>query len=233
MNLFSWFADPAHWTGPGGIPTRVAEHLSYSGLALLIGVVIAIPVGALIGHTGRGGFLVVGLANALRALPDLGLLILLVLLIGINLVSVQLALLVLAIPPLLAGTYSGVRNVDPAVVDAARGVGMREHQVLLAVELPIALPLVLGGLRTAALQVVATTAIAAYVSYGGLGRYLIDGQREHDYTQMAAGAVLIAVLALVVEGLLASVQRLLGLRTAGNRAKLGGRSRSEFVGVRS
>ncbi|HEY2203436.1 MAG TPA: ABC transporter permease [Pseudonocardia sp.] len=222
MTLISWFTDPAHWSGPGGVPTRVLEHLYYSGLALLIGVLIAVPVGALVGHTGRGGFLVVGLANGLRSLPDLGLLILMVLLIGIHLVSVEVALLVLAVPPLLAGTYAGVRNVDPSVVDAARGVGMRERDVLLRVELPNALPLVLGGLRSAALQVVATTAIAAYVSYGGLGRYLIDGQSQHDYTQMAAGAVLIAVLALVVEGVLAAVQRSVvspGLRDASSRAR--------------
>jgi osmoprotectant transport system permease protein len=222
MNLGAWFADPNHWTGPDGVPVRVLEHLYYSGLTLVIAVLVAVPIGAVIGHTGRGGFLVVGVANWLRSLPDLGLLILLVLLVGVHLISLTVALLVLAVPPLLAGTYSGVSNVDRSVVDAARGVGMRERDVLLEVELPNALPLLFSGLRAAALQVVATTAIAAYVSYGGLGRYLIDGQSQHDYTQMAAGAVLIAVLALLVEGLLAGVQRLVvspGLRAAGGRAR--------------
>ena len=222
MNLGAWFTDPANWTGPGGVPTRLLEHLYYSGLALVIGILIAVPIGAAVGHTGRGGFLVVGIANWLRSLPDLGLLILLVLLVGISLISVTVALLVLAIPPLLAGTYAGVANVDRSVVDAARGVGMRERDILLRVELPNALPLLLGGLRAAALQVIATTAIAAIASFGGLGRYLIDGQAYRDYTEMAAGAVLIAVLALVVEGVLAGVQRLVvspGLRAVDTRIR--------------
>jgi osmoprotectant transport system permease protein len=220
--IVAWFADSANWSGPDGVPTRVIEHLGYSGLALLIAMVIAVPIGAVVGHTARGGFVVVGFANWLRSLPDLGLLILMVLLVGIHLVSLMVALLVLAVPPLLAGTYAGVSNTDPSVVDAARGVGMRERDVLLRVELPNALPLLLGGLRAAALQVVATTAIAAYVSYGGLGRYLIDGQSQHDYPQMAAGAILIAVLALAVEAVLAGVQRVVvspGLRVASGWAR--------------
>jgi len=208
VNIIGWFADPSHWSGATGIPARLLEHLSYSALAIVIGVVIAVPIGAAVGHTGRGGFLIVGLANWLRSLPDLGLLVVFVLLLSLNLVPLVLALLVLAVPPLLAGTYSGISNVDRAVVDAARGMGMREREILLKAELPNALPLLLGGLRAATLQVVATTAIAAYVSYGGLGRYLIDGKAQHDYPQMAAGAMLIAALALVVEGILATVQRL-------------------------
>ena len=178
MNLLSailgWLTDPAHWSGPTGIPVRLAEHLYYSVLAVLIALVIALPIGVLVGHTGRGGFVIVGLANGLRSLPELGLLTLLVLAMGIGLLPVTIALAVLAIPPLLAGAYSGVRNVDRSVVDAARGVGMRESQVLLQVELPNALPLVLGGMRAASLQVIATAAVAAYVSFGGLGRLLID-----------------------------------------------------------
>jgi osmoprotectant transport system permease protein len=160
-------------------------------------VVIAVPIGALVGHTGRGGFLIVGLANWLRSLPDFGLLILLVLLAGVHLIPVMIALLVLAIPPLLAGTYAGVSNVDNAVVDAARGVGMREREVLLQVELPNSLPLLLGGLRAATLQVIATV-------------------------EMAAGAILVAVLALVVEGVLAAVQHAVvspGLRVANTRTR--------------
>ncbi|MCE3550264.1 ABC transporter permease [Pseudonocardia sp. RS11V-5] len=219
--LFSWLADPAHWSGSAGIPARLVEHLWYSVLALALGAVVALPIGALVGHGRRGGFLIVGSANGMRALPELGLLTLLVLLMGIGLLPVTLALAVLAIPPLLAGTYSGVRNVDPGAVDAARGMGMREWQVLFKVELPNALPLILGGLRGAALQVIATAAVAAYVSFGGLGRFLIDGLRTRDYPQMAAGAVLVAVLALVVEGLLALLQRAIvspGLRGGGRRS---------------
>jgi osmoprotectant transport system permease protein len=215
--VLGWFTDPSHWTGYGGVPTRLLEHLYYSGLALLVGVVVAVPLGALVGHTGRGGFAIVGMANGLRSLPDLGLLILLVLLVGIGLLPVVVALAVLAIPPLLAGTYAGVRNVDRAGVDAAKGMGMRERDVLLRVELPNALPLLLGGLRAATLQVIATAAIAAYVSFGGLGRYIIDGLSVQDYPQMAAGALLVAALALLVEAALAGVQRLVvspGLRVS-------------------
>jgi osmoprotectant transport system permease protein len=220
--VLGWFGDPGHWVGYGGVPTRLAEHLSYSALALLVGIVVAVPLGALVGHTGRGGFVIVGMANGLRSLPDLGLLILLVLLVGIGLLPVVAALAVLAIPPLLAGTYAGVRNVDRAVVDAARGMGMRERDVLLRVEVPNALPLLLGGLRAASLQVVATAAIAAYVSFGGLGRYIIDGLSVQDYPQMAAGALLVAALALLVEAALAGVQRLVvspGLRAPARRAR--------------
>lgn len=205
--VIAWFATAANWTGSGGVPVRMAEHLYYSALALLIGLVIALPLGALVGHTGRGGFAVVGFSNGLRALPELGLLVLLVLLMGIGLLPVVVALSVLAVPPLLAGAYAGVRNVDRSVVDAARGMGMRESQVLFKVELPNALPLIFGGVRSAALQVIATAAVAAFVSYGGFGRYLIDGQRQQDYAQMVAGALLIAALALLVEGVLALVQR--------------------------
>ncbi len=225
MNLLAevvtWFTTIGNWTGTGGVPARMLEHLYYSGLALLLGLLVAVPVGVVVGHTGRGSFLVVGIANGMRALPELGLLILLVVLMGIGLVPVVLALTVLAVPPLLAGTYAGVRNVDRAVVDAARGMGMRESQVLFKVELPNALPLVLGGARSGALQVIATAAVAAYVSYGGLGRYLIDGQRQQDYAQMVAGALLIAALALLVEAALALLQRAVvspGLRDGARRS---------------
>lgn len=224
--LVAWLSSAEHWAGSGAVPVRIVEHLYYSGLAMLLGLVVAVPIGVAVGHTGRGSFLVVGIANAMRALPELGLLILLVLSMGIGLLPVILALTVLAIPPLLAGTYAGVRNVDRSVVDAARGMGMRESQVLFRVELPNALPLVLGGARSAALQVIATAAVAAYVSYGGLGRYLIDGLRQQDYAQMVAGALLIAALALVVEGVLALLQRTIvspGLR--------GGTRRSPTVDV--
>jgi len=216
--VLGWFADPTHWTGAGGVPIRLLEHLYYSALAVVVGLVVAVPVGALVGHSRRGGFAVVGLANGLRALPELGLLTLLVLLMGIDLLPVILALTVLAVPPLLAGTYAGVRNVDRSVVDAARGMGMREWQLLWKVELPNTLPLIFGGLRAAALQVIATAAVAAFVSFGGLGRFLIDGLRTRDYPQMAAGALLVALLALLVEAALALLQRAVvspGLRAAG------------------
>ena len=150
--------------------------------------------------------------------------------VGIGLLPVTIALVVLAVPPMLAGTYAGVRNVDRATVDAAQGMGMRDRDVLLKVELPNALPLIFGGLRAATLQVLATAAIAAYVALGGLGRYLIDGLAVSDYTQVIAGALLIAALALLVEGALAGVQRLVvspGLQPARRARRADRKSRPQ------
>lgn len=205
--VVAWFTDAAHWSGSAGVPVRVAEHLYYTLLTVVIAAVIAVPVGALVGHSGRGGFLVVGLANGLRALPTLGVLVLLVGFIGLGLEAPLVALVVLAVPPILAGTYAGVQAVDRAAVDAARGMGMTGREVLLQVELPNALPLVLGGLRSATLQVISTATIAAYVSLGGLGRYIIDGLAVRDYPQMAAGSLLVAVLAVLADLALAGVTR--------------------------
>lgn len=224
MNWFAiltqWFTDPAHWSGSQGVPQRLAEHLEYSGLALGFALVIGLPIGALVGHTGKGGFLLVGLANYLRALPSVGLLVVAFLVLGLGLVPPIAVLTILALPPVLAGTYAGIQAVDPAVVDAAKGMGMRWYHVLFRVEIPNAMPLIFGGIRSAALQVIATATIAAEVALGGLGRYIIDGNAEHNltgYAQMAAGAVLVAVLALVIEGALVLVQRFVvspGLRSA-------------------
>jgi len=221
-DVIAWFADPSHWSGSTGVPARLLDHLGYTVQALLIAAVIAVPLGSVIGHTRRGGFLVVGSANGLRALPELGLLTLLVGFTGLGILPLTITMVVLAVPPLLAGTYAGVRNADPAVVDAARGMGMREREVLTKVELPIAVPLIVGGLRTATLQVIATATIGAYIGLSGLGRFLIDGLARNDYTEMAAGAVLVAALALVVEGLLGGLQRLIvspGLRRAQARLR--------------
>jgi osmoprotectant transport system permease protein len=217
VNVFSYLLDPAHWSGSQGIPTRLVEHLGYTALTLVIALVIAIPVGAWIGHTGRGGFFVVGLANGLRALPTLGLLVLIVGATGLGLLGPITALVILAVPPILAGTYAGVRNVDPAVVDAARGMGMRGREVLFNVELPNALPLIIGGIRSSVLQVVSTATIAAIVALGGLGRFIIDGLAIRNFPEMTAGAVLVALLAIIADLLLAGLQRLLvspGLRAA-------------------
>ena len=209
MSYFGWLFDPANWTGSGGIPARLVEHLGYVALAMIIALVIALPVGAWVGHTGRGGFLVVGSANALRALPMLGVLILLVTPFGLSIIGPLIALVVLAVPPLLAGTYAGVRNVDPAVVDAARGMGMRGGEVLWRVELPNALPLIIGGVRSAVLQVISTATIAAYVGLGGLGRYIFDGLAQRDFPQMIGGSLLVALLAIVVDLLLVALQKVI------------------------
>ena len=165
----SYIFTAANWGGPAGLTARIGEHLQYTVVAVLVSALIAVPIGMIIGHTGRGTFLVVTGVNALRALPTLGVLLLGVLLWGLGLIPPTVALMLLGIPPLLAGTYAGIANVDRSVVDAARSMGMTESRVLLRVEVPNALPLILGGLRTATLQIVATATVAAYASLGGLG----------------------------------------------------------------
>ncbi|GLZ29895.1 glycine/betaine ABC transporter permease [Lentzea sp. NBRC 105346] len=218
-----WLFDPAHWSGSTGIPVRIVEHFTYTWLTLLIAAVIAVPLGAFVGHTGRGGFLIVGLTNGLRALPTLAVLIIVVLWAGIGDVPVYTALVLLAVPPIMAGTYAGIRAVEPSIVDAARGVGMHEGGVLLQVELPNALPLVFGGFRGAALQVVSTATIAAYVGAGGLGRFVFDGLAFQEYDQMLGGAVLVAVLAVLVDLVFVGLQKLtvspgvVGAGSGGNR----------------
>lgn len=192
-----------NWGGKTGLTARILEHLQYTAVAVAVSALIAIPVGLVIGHTGRGAFLVVTAVNALRALPTLGVLLLGVLLWGLGLVPPTVALMLLGIPPLLAGTYAGIANVDPKIVDAARAMGMTERRVLTRVELPNALPLILGGLRTATLQVVATATVAAYASLGGLGRYLIDGIKVRQFYLALVGALLVTALALVLDGMLA------------------------------
>ncbi|MFP5020023.1 ABC transporter permease [Pseudonocardia phyllosphaerae] len=209
MSYLGWLFDAANWSGPEGILVRLAEHLGYTALTMIIAMVIALPLGAWIGHTGRGGVLVVGFANALRALPTLGLLVLLFLLVGLGLLGPLIALIVIAVPPLLAGAYSGVRNVDPAIVDAAEGMGMRGTEVLTKVELPNALPLILGGVRSATLQVISTATVAAYVGIGGLGRFIIDGLGQRDYGAMIGGSILVALLAVVADLVLGALQRLI------------------------
>lgn len=221
MSLFgaalAWLTDPENWSGTGGIPARILEHLTYSGMTLAVALAVAVPLGLWVGHTGRGSGVVVGLAGALRALPTLGLLTLFTLLLGLGLVPPILALVLLAIPPILSGTYAGVANVSPALKDAGAAMGMTGGQVLTRVEVPNALPVILGGIRNAALQVVATVTVVAYINLGGLGRYLIDGLAVRDYDRMLGSVVLVAVLALAVDAVLALAQRLStspGLRLA-------------------
>ncbi len=205
---FAWIGDPTHWVGPDGIPTRLAEHIAYSALTLLIAGIIAIPIGLLIGHTGRGREFAVGLSGALRAIPTLGLLVYLSLQIaGLGIQAPLIALTVLAIPPVLAGAYSGVETLDKRMIDAARSMGMTEFQILLKVELPLGLPLLIGGLRSAALQVIATWTVAAFLPVGGLGRYIIDGLPVLRYDEMLAGSILVVGLALVTDGLFALLQK--------------------------
>jgi osmoprotectant transport system permease protein len=207
QQALTYLGTSANWWGPSGIAARIGEHLQYTAVAVVFSALLAIPLGLFIGHTGRATWLVGGV-NAMRALPTLGILLLGVLLWGLGLVPPTIALMLLGIPPLLAGSYAGVANVDPVMVDAARAMGMTERQVLLRAEVPAALPLIVGGLRTATLQVVATATIAAYASLGGLGRYLIDGIKVRQFYLALVGALLVTVLALLLDAVLALAARL-------------------------
>jgi osmoprotectant transport system permease protein len=206
--LLEFFGKADNWSGPAGIPMRLLEHLEFSVLALILAVVIAIPLGLLIGHTGKGGLGVVITANLARALPTLGLLVLFVLLLGTaSILPVVIPLVLLAVPPILVNTFEGVRGVDPELRDAAYGMGLRGGQVLGRVLVPVALPLILLGLRLSAIQVVATTTIAAYTGLGGLGRFVIDGFATQDYASVVGGSVLIVLFALVVQVLFTVARR--------------------------
>jgi osmoprotectant transport system permease protein len=209
LDTFAWLADPAHWSGSSGIGIRLLEHLQYSGLVLVIAAAIAVPAGLDIGHTGRGRVVAVAVAGALRALPTLGLLVLFALLAGSSLMPPVWALVILTVPPLLAGTYGGISSVDRTVVDAARAMGMTELQILFRVEVPNGLQVMFGGIRTAVLQVIATVSVVAYLPLGGLGRYLFDGLVLQDFPRMLAGSLLIAALAIAVDLILAAVQSML------------------------
>lgn len=208
MNIIAttlaWFTDPAHWQGSDGIPVRVLEHLELSALAVFIGLFIALPAGLWLGHTGRGAFIAVNVANLGRALPSLALLALALPLafalhLGLGFWPTLFALVPLTIPPILTNTYVAVRGVDREVVEAARGMGLKERTILRAVELPIALPLILSGIRTAAVNVIATATLGALVAGGGLGRYIVDGLALQEYERLFAGALLVAILAITVE----------------------------------
>ncbi|GII79382.1 glycine/betaine ABC transporter permease [Sphaerisporangium rufum] len=206
--LIEFFGTAANWSGPSGIPARLLEHVEFSAVALLLSMIIAIPLGLFIGHTGRGGVVVVVAANAARALPTLGLVVLIVLLVGVGSTWPVLApLIALAVPPILVNTYEGIRGVERDLRDAAYGMGLRGGQVLLKVLVPVALPLILLGLRIAAIQVVATATVAAYVGLGGLGRYIIDGLATKDFPSTLGGAVLVVALALLVQLGFAVLQR--------------------------
>jgi osmoprotectant transport system permease protein len=207
-DVISWLTDPAQWSGPDGIPVRTLQHLWYSLLATVIAAAIALPIGIFIGHTGRGALVAVNLTNLGRAIPSLGIIILMFTLVGFGIVPVLVALVALAIPPIVTNSYIGIRSVDRDVREAAEGMGMRGRQVLWQVELPVAMPLIMAGIRTSTVQVVATATLAAFVGLGGLGRYLIDGLSQRDLPQVVGGAILVAVLSLATELLLGRVQTL-------------------------
>ena len=204
----AWLLDGEHWTGPDGVPARLLEHLQVSVAAVVLAALLSLPLAFWLGHVRRGGLLVVGLANASRAVPTFAVLIILVATpVGFGDRATVVALVLFAVPAILTNAYVGVRDVDRDVRDAARGMGLSGWQVLRRVEIPLALPLVMAGIRTASVQVVATATLAAYVGGGGLGRLIADGFGRADPAMTAAGGVLVALLALVTELSLAAVQR--------------------------
>jgi osmoprotectant transport system permease protein len=227
MNIGAWFTDPANWTGSGGIPAQVGYHLLYSAVALLIAMAIAVPLGIFIGYTGRGEALVAGFANALRALPSLGLLVLLFLIISpvatgklVYVLPTVIVLVLLAVPPILTGTYAGIQNADADAVGAARGMGFTKRQILMRVQIPCALPLMVSGVRASTLQIVSTATIAAYLGLQGLGRFILDGRAQANFAEMAGGAILVAVLAIVLEFAFAWLGRIIvspGLRRVASK----------------
>ena len=226
MNLpaevVEWFTTAEHWRGDFGVPHRLTEHALMSAAAVVAAIVIGLPVGIWLGHRGRGGAVAINLANVGRAVPSLAVLALTQQAIGLSGWSgfgarpAFVALVALAVPPLVTNAYVGMRGVDRDVVEAARGMGMTGTELLRRVELPIALPLVMAGVRTAAVQVVATATLAAVTAWGGLGRFIVDGFGRQDNAQIVAGALLVGLMALATELVLARVQRAVvseGLRT--------------------
>ncbi|MCL2736254.1 MAG: ABC transporter permease [Propionibacteriaceae bacterium] len=203
----AWLVDPAHWGGAGGIWVRLGQHLLTTALVVGVAALISLPVGIIVGHTRRGSSAVGAIAGAARAVPTLGLLTLFALALGIGLTGPVMALVVLAIPSALAGAYAGIQAVDPAIGEAARAMGMSEARIVWQVEIPLGAPVIIGGIRAATLQVVATATLAAYVADNGLGRYLFIGLKTRDYAQMLAGALLVIALALILEAVLAALQR--------------------------
>lgn len=211
----AWFADPASWEGRNSIPLRLWEHVSLSATALAMGMLIALPIGLAIGHSGRGARAAVAITNIGRAIPSLGWLgmVLPITLVlfergGLGFLPALIALVALAIPPIVTNTYAGLREVDRELIDAARGMGMRESRILAAVEVPIALPVILAGIRSSAVQVVATATLAAVVAGGTLGDFILQGIFVRDLPRVFGAALMVAALALATEGLFALLQRL-------------------------
>ncbi|MBT1035129.1 ABC transporter permease subunit [Canibacter sp. lx-45] len=203
MNLLqeaiAWLINPANWSGAGGVLERILQHLLITAASVALASAVALPVGIIIGHTKKAAGFVPAVTGAMRAVPTLGILTVFALMLGIGFQAPLLALTVLAIPSVLAGVYSGVNAVDHTVTNAAKAIGMKPTQIVFKVEIPLALPLIIGGVRAATLQVVATATLAAYTADIGLGRYLFAGLKSRDYTEMLAAALLVTALALIIE----------------------------------
>lgn len=210
VDAILWIFSPDRLSDNVPLPALIGQHLFFTFVSVAIAAAIAVPVGYLIGHTGKGREIAVGISGAARALPSFGLILLLVLVIGVTQKPLAsfVAFVILAIPSILAGAYAGLEQIDRRVIDAARAVGMTEWQILWKVEVPLGLPLLIAGLRSASLQVVATVTLAAYIGLGGLGLPIIQGLALRRFDQMLGAALLIVVLALVIDGLFALIQHL-------------------------
>jgi osmoprotectant transport system permease protein len=226
--IIGWLTDGANWSGSNGIPARIYEHLQMSVQAVALGSVVAIPVGLAIGHTRRLEFFALSVGNIGRALPSFGIVALTYAITldwpgNIGFWPTFIALVLLTIPPLLTNTYVGIKGVDRDTLEAARGMGLSGTQVLARIEIPLGIPLIVAGLRTAAVQVVATATLGAFTGWGGLGRYIVDGFAVGDDAQIGGGAVLVAGLAIATEVAMAGVQRLLSPRveSTGRKVRVG------------
>lgn len=222
----AWLFLPAHWQGSDGIPTRIGEHLLLAGLAVGVAALVAVPIGVLCGHTGRGAFVLVNLANIGRAVPSMALLALGLPLafglgLGLGFWPTFIAMVPLGLPAILTNSFVGIREVPAEVVEVARAMGMREPQVVLKAELPLAASLIMAGIRNAAVAIVATSTLGALVAGGGLGRYIVDGFARQEYPRLFVGALLVALLAVVTEVGLGRVERKLVSPGLSGRERIG------------
>jgi osmoprotectant transport system permease protein len=236
VEVLRWLTSGSHWVGSEGVPYRVLQHLEISGSAVALASVVAIPTGLFIGHTRKGQFLAVSTANIGRAVPSFAILSLAFILflqlfpsLAFGFGPTVVALFLLSVPPILTNTYVGVQSVDADTVEAARGVGMSEREVLMGLELPLAAPLIMAGLRTAAVTVVATATLAALIGGGGLGRYIIDGFHTNDTVQIVSGAVLVALLSILTEASFAALERAVTPRTESLGGTRGMATRAESL----
>jgi osmoprotectant transport system permease protein len=197
----------ANWWGNDGILERVQDHVGMSAAALVTALAFALPLGLVLGHTGKGGFLAVNLSNLGRAVPSFAIIVITASIVGIGAKPAFIALVALAVPPIVTNTYTSIANVDREVREAAVGMGLTGREVLTRVEIPMGLPLIMAGIRTSAVQVVATATLAALVGWGGLGRYIIDGLATREFDEVFVGAILVALLSLLVEAGLSVLQR--------------------------
>ncbi|MEO5966212.1 MAG: ABC transporter permease [Candidatus Limnocylindrales bacterium] len=214
--VIAWLTNPATWQGQTGIPWRLVEHVAISAVSVLTATLIALPIGLWIGHTGRGATVAINVANVGRAIPSYAVIVIVLPFslgfstqFGLNLIPTFLAMVLLAVPPIMVNAYAGLREVDRDLVEAARGMGLTERQILSGVEVPIAAPVIVGGFRTAVLNVIATATIGAVLGFGGLGRFILDGRLKgvQGTGELIGGAIIVAVLAVGVDLLLALVQR--------------------------